>query len=248
VAVFVSAFLIGGIVVARWPQKEPVAAFHEIIVPPGESAELVLSDQTHVWLNAGTRLRYPTDFQQESRTVELFGEAYFDVAKDRKRPFFVITKDLIVNALGTSFNVETRKQSATNITLVEGKVSLEDSAGQMLTTLSPGENAFLQQGKLEIKHVKTDLYTSWKEGIITFRDEALGDIAKKIELWYNVELNFEQESVKSIRFTGTILRNKPVDQIMEILKFTSGIDYTINVFKDKPNIIYLKKKAYVKRN
>ena len=150
----------------------------------------------------------------------------------------------MINVLGTSFNVEAFSQSKfTNVTLVKGKVNIENREGKVLAVLSPNENASYDAGKnkIEVSKVNTAFYTSWKEGTILFKDEKLADIAKKLERWFNVEIVFDQESVKELKFTGSVLKNKPVDQIMEILKYTSHIDYTIEVRNQLPNVIHLKK-------
>jgi ferric-dicitrate binding protein FerR (iron transport regulator) len=210
----------------------------------GESAEVILADQTHVWLNSGARLAYPSNFHGKTRGVKLTGEAYFEVKRNEKQPFEVNTHGLIINVLGTSFNVDAFEGSKlVNVTLVEGKVNLENVEGKVLATLAPNENASYNTNNntIEISKVNTTFYTSWKEGTIYFKDEKLVDIAKKLERWYNVEVVFDQESVKELKFTGAILKNKPIDQIMEILKYTSDVDYSIDIRINKPNMVHFKK-------
>ncbi|MDD4193638.1 MAG: FecR family protein, partial [Mangrovibacterium sp.] len=185
----------------------------------------------------------PSDFRGKTREVRLTGEAFFEVSHDEKKPFHVVTPDLTVNVLGTSFNVEAFPDSRfTNVTLVEGKVNLETPKGKVLAVLSPDENAMYHtdNNNIEITKVNTGFYTSWKEGTILFKDEMLAGIAKKIERWYNVEIVFDDEPVREIKFTGSILKSKPIDQIMQILKYTSGVDYTIDVREQQPNMIHLK--------
>lgn len=245
-AVFILAFLLGGssLFVLRNSADERAMTFNEIIVPPGESSEVILADQTHVWLNSGARLSYPSNFQGKSREVTLTGEAFFEVSRNEKKPFRVITPELTVKVLGTSFNVEAFSHSkSTHVTLVEGKVNLENPQGKVLAVLSPNEKASYDagNGELGISKVNTSLYTSWKDGIILFKDERLGDIAKKIERWYSVKIVFDDEQVRDLKFTGSVLKNKPVDQIMEILKYTSRVDYTIDIREQQPNIIRLKR-------
>jgi len=216
---------------------------NEIIVPNGESAEIILADQTHVWLNSGSRLMYPPTFQKKNREVKLTGEAYFEVKHDKSRPFHVVTPNLTVEVLGTSFNVEALENSGIlNVTLVEGKVRLQDNKNKVLAELLPNENAKYNvlEKKLDISAVNTVLYTSWKEGIMTFKDEKLIDIADKLERWFNVEVVFDQEQVKNLCFSGSILKNKPIDQVLEILKYTSRIDYTIEIREQQPNRIHFK--------
>jgi transmembrane sensor len=245
-AIFILAFLIGGssVYFLQVSLHSRTVTFNEIIVPLGESTEVILADQTRVWLNSGARLSYPSGFRGKIREVNLTGEAFFEVTHNSKQPFHVVTPNLTVNVLGTTFNVEAYPGSGfTNVTLVEGKVNIEDRQGRLLATLSPSENASYDANnrKIELSKVSTDLYTSWREGTILFKDEKLTAIAKKIERWYNVEIVFDDEPVRDLRFTGSILKNKPVDQIMQILKYTSGVDYTIDIREKQPNIIHLKK-------
>jgi len=245
-AVFVLAFLIGGLSILFWGNSDTAElAFNEIIVPDGESAEVFLSDKTHVWLNSGTRLIYPAKFDGKTRDVELTGEAYFEVTHNPKNPFHVKTSQLTVEVLGTSFNVEAfDKTGDVNVTLVEGKVYLQDFAGKVLTELSPGENARfnIAQKEIYISNVDTDFFTSWKDGSLLFKEETLEEIVRKFERWYNVKVVFENEAIKQIRFTGTILKNKPIYQIFDIIKYTTGIEYSIEVINNKTSIIYLKNK------
>ena len=245
-AVFILAFLIGGYSFSILQDKifSQDLAYNEILVPLGQSTEVILADHTHVWLNSGAQLIYPSRFQGKTREVRLTGEAYFEVHRNEKKPFHVITPDLTVNVLGTSFNVEAYENTAfVSVTLVKGKVTLENKKGEMLALLSPNENASYDtdKNKIEVSKINTSFYTSWKEGTILFRNEKLVDIARKLERWFNVEIVFDQESVKELKFTGSILKNKPIDQIMEILKYTSNVDYSIEVRDRNPNIVHLKK-------
>ena len=245
-AIFVLAFFIGSLsyyFIGRQDATELV--LNEIIVPEGESAEVYLSDNTHIWLNSGTKLTYPAQFNGETRDVELSGEAYFDVAHNPENPFHVKTTNLTVKVLGTSFNVEAYQHANdVNVTLVEGKVNLQDNVGKVLTELLPGENANLDlsKKKINISKVDTEFYTSWKEGYLVFKDETLEEIAKKFERWYNVKVVFEDEEIKKIKYTGTILKSKPIDQIFDILKYTAEIEYDIKIENNKPSIIHLKTK------
>lgn len=245
-AVLVSAFIIGGLTIYYSGKKQSnTYAINEVIVPLGERAEVILPDQTHVWLNAGTHLKYPSCFEENKRDVELMGEAFFDVKHNADRPFHINTTNLTVEVLGTRFNVEAiNGHEEINVTLVEGKVNLQTKKGKFLIELKPNQNATynLKEKTLDISPVNVDFYTSWTKGMLLFKDEKLFEIAKKLESWYNVTIEFDEEVVKEIKFSGTILKNKPIDQILDILKFTSNIDYNIIIRNEKPNIIHLKKK------
>ncbi len=243
-AIFILAFLVGSLSVYYISFKpDPGLTYAEIIVPAGESAEVVLPDNSHVWLNSSSKIVYPTQFNEKLREVKLEGEAYFEVARNEDLPFNVVTPNLTVGVLGTSFNVEAfPKNQSVHVTLVEGKVNLKDINGKILSGLGPGENAAfdLNKKKITISKVDTEYYTSWKEGMLLFENEKLKEIAIRFERWYNLDIQFEEEFLKEIEFTGTILKNKPIDQILDILKYTSGIDYSIEIKNNKPSIIYLK--------
>lgn len=190
--------------------------------------------------------KIPDSFREEQRDVELTGEAYFDVQRNEQKPFFVNASDVRVNVLGTSFNVEAFRDGQTvNVTLVEGKVNLENQDGELLSELKPTERASynIQNKEVHVTNVDTKLYTSWKEGIIYFKNERLETIARQLEQWYNLEIVFEESSLKEQKYTGTVLKNKPVDQILNILKYTTDIDYKMEIRNLKPNVVYVKKEA-----
>ena len=215
----------------------------EVKVPLGQSVELVLSDSTKVWLNSGTKFRYPSSFSAKSRDVELDGEAFFNVTSDKKHPFIVNTTYLDVNVTGTRFNVAAYNDNGkTDITLVAGKVGLQNKNGNTIAELLPNMNAeFINSSdKLNLKNVNVDFYTSWTTGKIVFRQESLGEIAKKLNKWYNVEIVFDHEDIKDIVFSGSILKNKPIDQILEILTYISRIGYQMQTRNNQPNLIHLK--------
>lgn len=226
-AIIVVAFLAGNILKPNI-QKVKEIRYSEIAVPFGQMSQLTLSDGTRVWLNSGTTLRYPEQFGENSRSVSINGEAYFEVAKMPAKPFTVNTADMKVEVLGTSFNLSAYKEdAATSVTLVKGKVAVQNSDGKTIALLNPGQMATKNKNetKLAIQNVETGFYSAWIEGKIFFDDEPLDQIAVKLERWFNVEITFSNEHLKSLRFTGTILKNKPVDQIMQALELLSPIRF-----------------------
>jgi len=226
-AIILFAFLSGNYFHSA-PAPDQTLRFSEIKVPSGQMSQLTLSDGTKVWLNSGTTLRFPEHFGDKSRTVTVRGEAFFKVAKNPDKPFIVNSTNLKVEVLGTSFNFSAYKEDAyTSVTLVEGKVAVQDSLGKQIAQLGPGQMATKDKGsgRLDIKEVKTSSYAAWTEGKIVFDDESLDQIACKLERWFNVEISFADEKLKSKRFTGTILKNKPVDQIMQALELLSPISF-----------------------
>ena len=245
-AIFILAFLIGSVSVYFLENKKSnELAWNEIIIPDGESAEVSLSDNTRVWLNSNTRFTYPAKFEGKTRNVKLTGEAYFEVSHNPENPFFVQTSELTVAVKGTSFNVQAyNSDNEINVTLINGKVTLQNPKGKFVSELSPGENAKFDLAKrtISLSKANTEFYTSWKDGYLVFKNETLEEIVKKLERWYSITVLFDKEEIKQIRFTGTILKNKSIDQIFSILKYTAGIDYSIEVINNKPSVIHLKTK------
>jgi transmembrane sensor len=226
-AIVTLAFLAGNFLRTQTPADNTLH-FSEVYVPFGQMSQLVLSDGTKVWLNSGTTLRYPDKFGDKSRSVTITGEAFFKVAKMPDKPFTINSTDLSVQVLGTSFNFSAyQEDSYSSVTLVEGKVAIEDGKGAAIAQLRPGQMATKEKSsdKLNIKEVKTASYSAWTEGKIFFDDERLDQIAFKLERWFNVEISFADVNLKSRRFTGTILKNKPVDQIMQALELLSPIHF-----------------------
>lgn len=217
---------------------------HQVIVPLGQTAEVIMPDSTRVTINSGSKLTYTTSPSSFNRKVELEGEAFFDVKKDPDHPFIVKTSLISIKVLGTVFNVEAYKNGLQQVktTLIRGKVEIDDSMNNKLAYLEPGmmANYIKTKRSLTLTKVNIDLYTSWKDGLLTFRDIPLLEIAEKMERWYNVQIVFETPALKNLHYSGTILRGKPIDQILEVMKITANIHYKINYRSTEPSIIYLK--------
>ncbi len=213
-------------------------------VPFGQMSKITLPDGTLVSLNSGSKLTYKNDFSSGKRDIELTGEAFFDVKTDKEHPFTINTSGAInIRVFGTSFNVRAYPEDEEiNATLVNGSVSVIDNQGNELTKLVPGENAKYSNSsrKILVSQVDTDFYTSWKDGMVTFRNESLGQIALKIERWYNVKIIIENEKLANELYNGTIMKNKPIDQILEVFRVTSSLKYQIIPRTDKPTLIYWK--------
>lgn len=246
-ALFVFVFGLGMLVYHMFlvPSRESplYSAGIQVDVPLGQMANITLPDGTTVMLNSGTSLEYGNSFELGQREVSLKGEAFFKVAADPDHPFIVNTTTLGFKVYGTSFNIEAYPgDTKISTTLVTGSLGVLGKGGDELTQLSPGENFFFdrQNNKMVKSKVNTGMYTSWRDGIIIFRNEKLKDIAKKMERWYNLEIVIQREALAEESYYGSIMRNKPVDQILEVLKLTSSIEYTIVQRPDKPTLIYWK--------
>jgi ferric-dicitrate binding protein FerR (iron transport regulator) len=239
--VFVSGFALQYIGWAFDKEKLVYQKNTTITVPMGQMTNVELPDGTKVMLNSGSSITYNGNFALGERQVSLNGEAYFDVAKDREHPFLVQTSHLSFEVLGTSFNIEAyAEDNLVNATLIEGSLGVKEKSQKGLMLLAPGEYAHYDvlTTKISITKVNTDIYTSWKEGLITFRNEKLKDIARKIERWYNVKIIISNQKLGEQAYFGTILKNKPIDQILEVLRLSSSLKYRMITKPDVPTLIY----------
>jgi ferric-dicitrate binding protein FerR (iron transport regulator) len=214
-----------------------------VSAPLGQSAIVMLADGSRVTLNAGTVLTYSHDYSRKERNVGLTGEAFFEVNSDRNNPFTVNASGIGITATGTSFNVDAYTEgNQVDVTLVEGHVDLYSAKGKAIASLEPGENISvdLTSDNIEITQVDTRFYTSWQQGLITFSNRRLEDIALDLERWYSVEIEFMSDSCKEIRYSGTILKSKPVDQVLQILQLTTDFEFDIEVINNKLSRIIIK--------
>ena len=249
-AVLLLSFCSGGVLLYMFTPKETTTVELKdgiktmFIVPLGQTAEVILPDSSRVLMNSGSTLSYSTDFDPSNRKVELIGEAFFNVKKDPLHPFTVKTSSVNIKVLGTSFNVEAYndKFQEVNTTLISGKVNIETLTNKKLAELTPGMMGSYKKTNhtLYLSKVNINLYTSWKKGLLTFSDVPLQTITEKMERWYNVEIIYLNPKLKNLHYSGAILKNKPIDQILEVMKITANIQYIINFRSNKPSIIYLK--------
>ena len=198
---------------------------------PGVVSAFDLPDGSKVWLNANSELRYPSDFNADTRTVELTGQGYFEVTKNAHKPFIVkADKDYSVEVLGTSFNVSAYKdESMIETTLVEGSVKLNVVSGgkRMTQMLKPNEKAEYQKGadKIKVFDVNTEYDTAWKNGEIIFRNHPMDKVLKTLErhVVFEVKDNEILKSIITARF-----KDEQLPQVLEYLKLASGIQYAIH--------------------
>lgn len=206
--------------------------FNTLKVSRGETFSLNLSDGTKVYLNSQTVLRYPVQFADDLRTVELLeGEAFFEVAKNKSIPFQIISNNQTIEVLGTSFNVSAYSdENFIQTTLVEGKV-------QVFETLNPDTPQILQPneqltfdkqiGSYVKRTVNPSLYTSWKDGIYYFEDVELQEIMKILSRWYNYDVVFIDSSLANTRFGGKLKRMDSLNNLLSLIGATSDIQFEI---------------------
>lgn len=209
--------------------EEVVLRYNTLQIPRGGEFNLVLSDGTRVMLNSASDLKYPVLFNKKERRVFLSGEAYFEVAKDSTRPFYVVTDDVQVRVYGTSFDVNTHREKVVQAILVEGKIGIKPIHSGAEQILHPGELARFDRksGILEICPVDTRQYTAWTKGIFTFEDETLEDIMSTLSLWYDVDVFFQSESVKYLHFSGHLERYKEIRNILDAITEATGVGFSV---------------------
>ena len=198
--------------------------FNTITIPRSGEYKLVLSDGTKVWLNSDSKLEFPNTFVGDERRVKLAGEAYFEVAKNKAKPFRVEVDRVEVVVLGTSFNIHAYDE-AVKTTLVEGAVKL-NVAGKAYS-LSPGFEANVDQGGVKI--VKSDVYEqiAWKDGRFVFREKRLEEVMSILSRWYDFEIFYQNAAVKDLHFTGNIPRHATINEVLKFLERTHLVHFSV---------------------
>ncbi len=229
--------------------------YNEIRVPLGAKSLITLSDGTKVWLNAGSKLRYPMNFSAKIREVYLEGEAYFDVTKMEKKLFIVKTSDVNIKVYGTQFNVKSYpNENQIQTTLVKGSVIVEpirDNSKESPIILKPNQTVTYYKSlpikpSSEKEKTLTEIttkaeavskiivipkvdplpITSWKDSLWIIVGEDLSQLAVKLERRYNVKISFENESLKKYKFSGT-LKEETFEQVLKIIQLSAPIQYSI---------------------
>lgn len=206
-----------------------------LYVPAGQRAQLTLQDGTEVWLNAQSTLKYPSHFSKRRREVEITGEAFFDVAKDTKRPFIVSTQHIDMRVLGTQFNVYSYPEAGYIQTdLVEGSLMVyQKQSPQSSVTLNPAEQVVVKDGKMSVGKIENADYFLWKNGIYTFDNERLLDIIEKLQLYYDVKIIVKDPEIFNVRYTGKFRQRDGIDEILRIIQRIRKF----NIQKDSENNI-----------
>lgn len=221
-------------------ERNEAMALQTISVPAGQQINIILPDGTNVWLNAKTTIKYPVGFNRKERLVQLDGEAYFDVAKNKDIPFIVMTKKGSVEALGTKFNVMAYSDNEEfEAALMEGsvKVDLLQDPSQSLI-LSPNNKSFVENGKLQSMVVDDYSPYQWKEGLISFKNEPFIYIMKAFEKTYDVKISIEDTKLtQGLLYTGKFRIIDGVDYALRVLKKDLNFEYYWN---KEENIIRIK--------
>lgn len=208
-------------------------SFNTLYVPAGQRAQITLEDGTEVWLNAQSTMKYPSKFSKKLRKVEIEGEAFFDVAKDSKRPFIVNAHHVDLEVLGTQFNIHSYSESKrAETTLVEGSLKVTDKLNENNSVIiKPNEQVSYADGKLSVHPASNPDYLLWREGIYSFDNERLIDIMQKLVLYYDITIEVKDPEIFNVRYTGKFRQRDGIDEILRILQ----IIQPFNIEKDREN-------------
>lgn len=219
----------GELVYDAGAESNHALGLNTISTPRGGQYQVVLPDGSRVWLNAASSLRFPTAFIGQDRPVMLKGEAYFEVAKDRDKPFLVIANNgMTVKVLGTHFNVMSYDdESAIRTSLLEGKVNVSFAGRQV--SLSPSEQSGFDKKEQSFrveKDADMDKAVAWKNGLFDFEEDDIQTVMRQLARWYDINIVYAG-AVPSQHYTGYIRRQVPISQVLNMLELTGGVAFTI---------------------
>jgi ferric-dicitrate binding protein FerR (iron transport regulator) len=211
--------------------------YNTLTTPRGKQYQIELPDGTKVWLNASSSLRFPTIFNKQNRTVELSGEAYFEVVHNASHPFQVKVKNQLIEDIGTKFNVKAyNDEPSVRTSLIEGIVDVTSGAEKL--RLKPGQAAKASSGELTLYHADLSQVLAWKSGFFAFQKAGVEDIMRQLSRWYDVDIaysrSFHKTEGKGQLFTGSIDRNLDLQDVLDGLQF-SQVHFKID--KNKRTII-----------
>jgi len=218
----------------------PVLAMNKLVVPPGQRANLTLSDGTNVWLNACSEMTYPASFSEDTRRVSLKGEAYFDVSKDVEHPFVVQTKKCDIKVLGTEFNVrvnESESDCEFSAALLEGSIELINKMkpGPSIR-LAPMQKAELKGDKMVVDSISDLDDYRWKEGLICFEEIRFADLMKRFEKTYDIRIVIQNKKLHDYKCSGKCRVSDGVDFILQVLQRSTRFTFSRS---DDNAVIYI---------
>lgn len=220
-------FLDSGKLAYKAQAKNTEVFYNTVTTPRGGQYQLILPDGTKVWLNASSSLRFPTAFPGRERNVVLTGEAYFEVARNKDKPFHVAARDMQIEVLGTHFNVMSyNNESTIKTTLLEGAVKI--LTGNANALLKPGQQATVnsQTAQIKVDAADIDEAVAWKNGLFQFNGDDVGTIMRQLERWYDLEIAYGGK-IPGWRFTGSISRDVPLSQVLKMFE-VNDLHFKVN--------------------
>jgi len=208
------------------------ANVNQLIVPYGKTTFLTLSDGTKVWINSGSKLIYPSVFNDKKREVYITGEAYFDVAKKEKQPFIINTNELDITVKGTQLNITAyNDEYQERIVLVSGKVEVNSKKDKATSyNMSPNQllSYDLSSKETDVKEVDVTMYVSWINGYLLLQSESLDRLLGRIDRHYNTTTRYNKNDIRKIKVSGKLDMKKEIDKILEYISTTAPITYQVN--------------------
>ncbi len=206
--------------------------YTETIAPRGQKSQIILSDGTKVWLNSETKIRYPDYFSKLRRDVYLDGEAFFEVTKSTRRPFFVHTPELDVKVLGTKFNIKAYPdENQIETSLFEGKVSLVwndlSSAKQLEREIQPQQSFVYDKSSHQMavgRFLKEEI-NGWRKNQLIFKDDTFSNLVRKVERWYDIDIIYDEKQFNDRQLTVELYEGERLERLMEVISLTLSVDY-----------------------
>ncbi|MEL7589353.1 MAG: FecR domain-containing protein [Prolixibacteraceae bacterium] len=248
-AILFIPLLIGCILWALQPLKSRQESFASIHSPQGARTEFTLPDGSTGWLNSGSMLTYPVEFNNH-REVTVKGEAYFKVVRQDGEPFHVKTDELSVRVLGTSFNVAAYPDEAeVNVILEKGKIKICGIKNQPDYVVMPDEKFSynLRRKTTKISQVDAASQLSWTRGLLLFRGEPLSEVMRKLGRWYNVDFEIRDKQLQNYSFKATF-KDEQLEEILRMIALTTPMKYRIEERKTTDNGIYVKRKIIIEKS
>ncbi|WP_031530167.1 FecR family protein [Dyadobacter crusticola] len=210
---------------AKTNERPGAVSINTLSTPKGGQYQVRLPDGSKVWLNASSSIRFPSVFAAAERKVEITGEAYFEVAKDKRKPFRVKFNESEVLVLGTSFNIMAYpEEGASKTTLVEGSVAIQNVGRN--ARLKPGQQAaILATGQIKTKYTPVEEAVAWKNGEFYFQEASVEEVMRQLSRWYDVRIKYNGK-IPVKQFTGRISRQVGLSEIVGMLRY-AGVNCSV---------------------
>ena len=209
-------------------KTKTTVSYTKIIAPEGNKTRIVLPDSTTVWLNSGSELQYSTDYSARNREVKMKGECFFDVVKDPEHPFVVIGSKFRVKVYGTRFNVnEANAKNMADVTLVSGKVQVQNLEGNLISDLKPGQQLVFNDGKYLVQKAENmEALTAWLNNMLIFDNQPFEEVIHYLEKWYGVKIQLDKDLYYRHNYTFKV-KTESMREVLELISVITPITYHV---------------------
>lgn len=206
--------------------RQSAIQYNTITTPRGGQYQLELADGSRVWLNAASSITFPTAFTGNKREINITGEAYFEVAHNANKPFYVTANGMQVEVLGTHFNINAYPdENVIKTTLLKGSVKVSKSGNVVL--LKPGQQAIVSDGHVELKDdVNTEHEIAWKNGLFDFQNDDLPSVMRQVARWYDVEIVYNPSNHTG-HYIGSIRKSSGINEVLKMLELAGNVNFSI---------------------